>query len=281
MFEAYKIFFDLFPITNTENEIHIMHDYLFRGILMSWLSESAKKLRDKLHEQQKTVQEIRIREYSIFHRKIHLNSNVTQIDSNKDNITGVRYQLNIFDPDITSAVIGHLMNRELSEVQLGVQRCRINRITVETIDLVKFFEEARCLKEFRMVFMSPTAFSRKDSKLEIRFPIPGKIFGNLSRIWDNIIGSPMYKCSEGLYDWVEENVQLLEANIKMKSRTTGRAQRNFTGFTGSVRMGVDMKNDLFCRWLDILTGFGELSNTGRGRTSGFGHFKVADTVYFR
>ena len=164
-----KIIFDLCP----ENEkirptYQKIQGYLFRAVLMKWLSEAKPKIVEKLHK----TNEKRL--YSI---SFIINHKIPKIS----------FILVSFDPEIDQPILKEIILKDNTKVRIGNENYIISRIQFERINLIEIFQKSRPIISFILRFITPVAFNTRWGDYPVRFPIPVLLFGNLTNFWNAFI----------------------------------------------------------------------------------------------
>lgn len=267
MNDAYSITFELLPESRVDNKINEPYGYLFRGAVMSWVKQLDAELGHDLHKTDRADAPKVLREYSIQRETFSLGHRGI------GGVSGVRFTLNVFRSDMMQTVLKFLMKRKSTSVRLGKQICIITKIEYKEIDLVDFIANAKPVREIGLNFKTPTAFKQMGTSRYCTTPIPEKIFGNLIKQW-NRVTDEVHQCPDELYGWIESHVAVTKTKLYHKKWLMGKGNHRFQGFTGFVAMKILVEHEPFQKWIHTLLKFGELSNTGSGRTSGFGRFNV-------
>ncbi|MBD3353037.1 MAG: CRISPR system precrRNA processing endoribonuclease RAMP protein Cas6 [Candidatus Lokiarchaeota archaeon] len=272
----YSLAFDLFPGSPPKHTIQMPYDYIFRGIVMRWIAEVNRSLGNELHKTDQKGGKKTIRKYSIYHK---FNAAITNNANTKPNSAGgVRFILNIFSGEMIDALIDYVMKKNTSTVQLGPQKCIISKIEVKQIDPHEIVRSAQPLNRIELMFRSPTAFKQMGTNKYLFTPVAEKIYGNLAKQWNNLYEDTSFPCPDDFYDWVVGNVHVQKTDLSIRSWKMGKGKHRFKGFKGWVLMDISDDDGKMSEWVHILSKFGELSNTGSGRTAGFGHFDIVNLI---
>ncbi|MBS7630098.1 CRISPR-associated endoribonuclease Cas6 [Candidatus Bathyarchaeota archaeon] len=154
----------------------------------------------------------------------------------------------------------------ISEVRFKIASMILKSIEYE--ELLK----SEPVKNFRLIFRTPTYLSSMGSRYESLFPEPLQIFSNLMRIWDSFSDSRVFG-EEGLeaYKYWIKNHMGVSAYV-LRTGLAEMGKKKAIGFTGWVEYEMDEQEE----WNKVtlaLAKFAEYSNIGGNRTGGFGEVR--------
>lgn len=269
--------FELFPENGQIRPYETPFGYIFRGVLMKWLSEVKPELVHLLHEYEK------IRPYSI---KRYIHKRVPKID----------FSLTTYDDSISEALLQDLLKGGNAEFIAGEKKYYISQIQFERVDVKSLFEKARPVRSFNIRFATPAYFNTSMGDYPVRFPLPALFFGNLANIWNDISKDLAEIDRERFLNWVNAHVYISYYKMKTVKREIGKPRPVYGGI-GNASFRVKKMNKLHykyfleeqerpqdhelvnqdytenCRWLEILCRLGEYTNVGANRTAGLGVIK--------
>jgi len=142
-------------------------------------------------------------------------------------------------------------------------------VNVELIDFTNFSRSSNSVFKFKIKFLTPTYFQKRNSNTTIRFPSPVSLFTNLTHLWNSLTPNDYHIDFNDFYDWIDMNLFLTSYNLRTRTFDIGKDSRP-VGFVGwATFINKDPENE-FANWLDTLRRFGEYTNLGGNRTSGYG-----------
>ena len=269
-----KLTFELYPEDGRIKPYGHPYGYIFRGVIMKWLSDIKPELVHKLHEFEE------IRPYSInyiIHKK------VPKLD----------FIIVSYDDEIQDALFQDLITSEKNIIHIGQKDYYISQVRFERINIRDLIDQSNPVKSFNLNFIRPIYFNTSKGDYPVRFPIPILLFGNLAKLWNETAKNTSEIDRDNFLNWV--NVHVYVSGYKMKSvRTEIGKPKPVVGGLGNVSYRVvkinkhyykhmlkemnreyDYKfvNDDYsgnCRWLEILCKLGEYTNVGANRTAGMG-----------
>ncbi len=278
-----KLTFVLYPEDRRIKPYEHPYGYIFRGVIMKWLHEIKPDLVHVFHEREK------IRPYSI---NFIINEKIPKLD----------FILTIYNDNMNDALLNDIISSKKNSLVLGQKQYNISKIGFERIDLRNLIEQARPIKLFRIRFFRPVYFNTSMGDFPMRFPIPIIMFGNLSRIWNNIMNGESEIELEEFQDWVNAHVYVSSYKMRTVQSEIGKP-KPVVGGIGNVSYTVSKINRKYyvhllerldknydyehvnqdfedkCRWLDILCKLGEYTNVGANRTAAMGVMKYFPKRY--
>lgn len=237
-----------------------LFDYWIKGALISLFKQISTNLSSNLYN----TPDKKYRTYTIYHDIEPINSQC--------NI--VNFIFNVFDKSIADSVSDYLFSQNLICLNINNKKYNIEKIVINSINILDFIKKSVSLNKFELSFLSPTAFKERNGNLNCVQPLPKKIFGFLIKIWNNLITEPEFHCPNDLYFWIENNVLIQKSNIKYKYWFIDNRNTLYKGFIGNATYIVKERQDEFSKWIDILLNFGMYTSLGINRTIGFGHYIV-------
>lgn len=269
-----KLTFELYPEDGRIKPYEHPYSYIFRGVIMEWLSEVKPELVHKLHEYEE------IRPYSI-NCKIH--KKIPKID----------FTFTSYNEKISKILIEDLLSKEKVKLHIGQKDYYISRIKFEQIDIRSFFEQSKAVKVFNINFATPVYFNTSMGDYPVRFPIPVLLFGNLVNIWNDLSSRESEIERDIFLNWINAHVYISGYKMKSVKNEIGKP-KPMVGGLGNVTYRVTKMNKNYykyflkelnreydynfvnddysnnCRWLEILSLVGEYTNVGANRTAGMG-----------
>ncbi|TFF85021.1 MAG: hypothetical protein EU551_04725, partial [Promethearchaeota archaeon] len=161
--------------------------YIFRGIFMDMLKKIDPALVKDMHIPNQ------IRPYSIniwYHGE--------EID----------FILNIFNQNISSEVIDYIFGMKEQKLNVGGTDFLIRNINIDKINIATFLKDSSPVIKFRLRFITPTYFQKKDSEITIRFPSPTSLFTNLTHLWNEFSNEDAKIDFTDFLEWVDTNLFL-------------------------------------------------------------------------
>ena len=241
---------------------------------MKWVKDLDRELGTDLHKTDKPDKPKVLREYSIQRETFSFGAKPASTNRrNPGALSGVRFTLNIFRSDLMKAIAKHLIDQKSKTIRIGKQKCIVSQVLYNDVDLIDLIADARALQQVRLSFKTPTAFKQMGTSRYCTTPVPEKIFGKLIK-QGNRVNDDLHQCPEELYEWLASHVAVTRTHLYHKKWLMGKGSLRFHGFTGDVEMKVLVDHEPFQKWMHTLLCFGEMSNTGSGRTAGFGSYQV-------
>jgi len=280
-----KIMFELYPENGQIRPYETPFGYVFRGVLMKWLSEIKPELVHLLHDYEQ------IRPYSI-NRYIH--KHIPKID----------FSLTTYNDSISDALLQDLLTDENAEFIAGEKKYYISKIMFEKVNLKQIFEQANPIKSLNIRFATPTYFNTSMGDYPVRFPLPALLFGNLANIWNDISKEIAEIERDQFISWVNAHVYISYYKMKTVKRNIGKPKPVYGGI-GNASFRVKRMNKMYykhvleelgrsqdheyvnqdyqdnCRWLEVLCRLGEYTNVGANRTAGLGVIKYYPKLYLK
>jgi len=278
-----KLTFELYPEDGRIKPYDHPYGYIFRGVIMEWLTDIKPELVHKLHEYEE------VRPYSI---NCKIDKKIPKID----------FVLVSYNENLSNTLIQDLISSEKVKLQIGQKDYFISSINFERFSLQTFLEHAMPVKAFNINFVKPVYFNTSMGDYPVRFPIPSLLFGNLANIWNDISKDTSDIDRDNFLNWV--NAHMYVSGYKMRSVRTeiGKPKPVVGGFgNASYRVTKINKNyykyflkelkckydyELInedysnnCRWLEILCTLGEYTNVGVNRTAGMGVIRYYPKSY--
>jgi len=275
--------FELYPEDGRIKPYDHPYGYIFRGIIMKWLSAIKPKLVHELHEYKK------IRPYSInciFHKKI------PKID----------FIIVSYDEKIRDALFQDLLTTEKAKIKIGQKDYYISQVRFERINIRDLIDQSNPVKSFNINFVRPVYFNTSMGDYPVRFPIPVLLFGNLANLWNEISKKTPEIDRNNFLNWIK--MHLYVSGYKMRSvRTEIGKHVPVVGGLGNATYRVTKINKNYykyflkelnrqydyefvnedylnnCHWLEILSKLGEYTNVGANRTAGMGVFRYYPKSY--
>jgi len=278
-----KLTFELYPESGHIRPYEVPFGYVFRGVIMKWLSEVKPELVHILHNYEQ------IRPYSI-RRYIH--KRVPKID----------LSLTTYNENLSDALLQDLMRNQNIEFNVGEKRYYISQIRFERIYLKSLLERSAAVKSFSIRFNTPAYFNTRMGDYPVRFPLPSLLFGNLAHLWNDISKDAADIDRDQFISWVNAHVYISYYKMKTVKRNIGKPKPVYGGI-GNASFNVKKFNKKYykylleelgrpqdhkyvnrdyqnnCRWLEILCRLGEYTNVGANRTAGMGVIKYYPNLY--
>lgn len=269
-----KLKFELCPQDGRIKPYDHPYGYVFRGVIMKWLHEIKPELVHELHLHEK------VRPYSI-----------NYIVSKK--MPMLTFVLVAYQDDISDALINDLISGEKSKLTFGQKDYHVSSIQFERINPKRFLVDSKPVSRFRLNFLRPVYFNTSMGDFPVRFPIPVMIFGNLARIWNQIVLNESEIDVSELQNWVNAHVFVSSYKMRTASSNIGKP-KPVVGGLGNASYSVSKINRKYyvhllkemdrtydyefvnedyldkCRWLETLCALGELTNVGANRTAAMG-----------
>ncbi|MHA1251355.1 MAG: CRISPR system precrRNA processing endoribonuclease RAMP protein Cas6 [Candidatus Helarchaeota archaeon] len=222
--------------------------YIFRGVFMKMLADIDNTLIEYLHRPNE------IRPYSI-KLKYYRNE--------------IQFTVNIFHENLSNELLKFILSKKNQELNVGGSNYLIKNVNVELIDFSSFLKSSNSIVKFKLKFLTPTYFQKKNSSITVRFPYPVSLFTNLTHLWNELTPNDCHIDFKDFYDWIDKNLFLTSYNLRTRTIDIGKESRP-VGFVGwATFINTDPENG-FSNWLDTLCKFGEYTNLGGNRTSGCG-----------
>jgi hypothetical protein len=276
--------FELYPEDGLIKPYNHPYGYIFRAVIMKWLSEIKPEIVHELHSYEK------IRPYSI---RSFINNNVPKID----------FFLTSYFDTLNNAILNDLLTREKEKFKIGQKYYYISKVEFEKIYLHQIIEKSKPVLNFNLNFITPTYFNTNRGDYPLRFPIPEISFRNLTNIWNDVSKKTSEIDRDQFIDWINAHVYISAYKMRTARAEIGKS-RTMIGGIGNVSYQVKkmnkvyynhyleeiqqinnfefIKNNYFnnCKWLEILCRFGEYTNVGANRTAGLGVIKYYPKNYF-
>jgi hypothetical protein len=280
-----KLTFELYPEDDRVKPYNHPYGYVFRGVIMKWLSEKEPELVHLLHEYEE------IRPYSInciIHKK------QPKID----------FVLVSYNDNLSKFLMNDILAGEKVKLELGEKNYYISRISFEKVHLRGMCEKAKAVRGFNINFATPVYFNTSMGDYPVRFPIPVLLFGNLAHIWNEVAENVAEINRNEFIEWINAHVYITGYKMRSAKREIGK-RRPVVGGLGNATYRVNPINKNFykkrlealereydyeyvnddyeqnCRWLEILCRFGEYTNVGGNRTAGMGVIRYYPKYYLR
>jgi len=277
--------FELYPENGHIRPYEVPFGYVFRGVLMKWLSDCKPELVHELHAHEQ------IRPYSInffIYRKI----------------PKIEFKLITYHDLISEVLLKDLISNNKSKLYMGEKCYILSQIGFERIDISQLLLSTQPVKAFSIRFVTPVYFNTSLGEYPVRFPLPSLFFGNLANIW-NAINSKVAEINrDELINWINAHVYISYYKMKTVQRDIGKPEK-VSGGLGSASFNVQKVNKKYyekllenqeyssenfsiqehyldkCRWLDALCKLGQYTNVGANRTAGLGVINYYPREYFK
>jgi hypothetical protein len=285
-----KLNFELYPEDGRIKPYEHPYGYIFRGVIMKWLSETKPELVHLLHEYEE------IRPYSI---NCIIRNKIPKID----------FILVSYNDDLSQTLTQDLLSSDKVKLKIGQKDYFISKISFEKINLKNLCEQARPVRGFNINFATPVYFNTSMGDYPVRFPIPSLLFGNLANIWNDVSENSGEINREDFIEWINAHLYITGYKMRSAKREIGK-RRPVVGGLGNATYRANPINKNYykkkleelersydyrfvnddyeqnCRWLEILCRFGEYTNVGGNRTAGMGviryypkyHMKESDLL---
>ncbi|MFX0134165.1 MAG: CRISPR system precrRNA processing endoribonuclease RAMP protein Cas6 [Candidatus Hodarchaeota archaeon] len=271
-----KLIFELYPEDGQIKSHSHLYGYIFRAVIMKWLSECKPELIHELHSYDK------IRPYSI---KCILNKKTPKVN----------FEVISYSDELSDTLFQDILSKEKIKLNIGQKSFYISKINFERISLKTLIETSKAVKDFNLKFITPVYFNTIRGDYPLRFPIPEILFGNLTTIWNDLFKEKSEIDREQFLSWVNAHIYISSYRMKTVKSEIGK-DKPVVGGLGNVSYRLtkinknyykhylevmDKKQDfdfviedykINSRWLDILCKFGEYTNVGANRTAGLGAF---------
>jgi CRISPR-associated endoribonuclease Cas6 len=152
----------------------------------------------------------------------------------------------------------------------------IASLSIKSKSYADLEREAEAMKQFKLVFDTPTYLPCLGSSYRWMFPDAVRVFSGLMRIWNKFSDGRRFNKEEFLAykNWLSKNIGV--CGYKLKTRLAVMREKKAVGFVGWC--AYEMK-DLESEWNKVtvmLAKYAEYSNIGGNKTAGYGmtKFKV-------
>ncbi|MEM3424965.1 MAG: CRISPR system precrRNA processing endoribonuclease RAMP protein Cas6 [Thermoproteota archaeon] len=259
--------------------------FAVRGILFDFLKRVDEQLAMRLHSEKA------IAPYSVTPVEVLQGQYSSFVFNRFDRPAMIRFKITVFEPGLMNVLTQALLSTGSPSVRLVEADTVVTEVQVNQISFEKILEEARPVKRFEVLFMTPCYFRRsvatdssnpvlKNVRLPYRavpLPMVSLMFRNLARLWRRFSGMSLdYR---DYVSWVENGGVAL-AGFPRGIRTIRvyehpKSNKWAMGFIGAVRFSIpgDMFAEKHARFTDALMRLAEYSNVGGNRTAGFGVVK--------
>ena len=278
-----KLNFELYPEDGRIKPYEHPYGYVFRGVIMKWLSETKPKLVHLLHEYEQ------IRPYSI---NCIIRNKVPKID----------FILVSYNDNLSQALTQDLLTSDKVKLKIGQKDYFISKISFEKINLKHLCEQSKPVRGFNINFVTPVYFNTSLGNYPIRFPIPEALFGNLSNIWNEVSENVAEIDRDNFLDWVNAHIYITGYKMRSARREIGKPRPVVGGLGNATYRANKINRNYYkhkleelereydygfvnedytenCRWLEILSKFGEYTNVGGNRTAGMGVMRYYPKYY--
>ena len=278
-----KLTFELYPEDGQIKPYEHPYGYIFRGVIMKWLSEIKPELIHILHEYEQ------IRPYSI---NCIIHNKIPKID----------FILVSYEENLSNTLLQDLISTERVKLKIGQKDYYISQIKFERINLSQLIEQAKPIKSFNINFPTSVYFNTSMGDYPVRFPIPNLLFGNLTNIWNDMNKDNSGMDKDNFINWINAHMYISGYNMKSVRREIGKP-RPVVGGLGNVTYNIKKINKNYykhyleriereydyefvnqdysgnCKWIEILCKLGEYTNVGGNRTAGMGVMKYYPKKY--
>ncbi len=232
--------------------------YIFRAILMKWLTELKPDLVQELHSSNK------IRPYSI------------QIMCRREKLI---FYINIFNPSLSSLLINDLIQKKQKSFKIMKQKYLVRKALFEDISINSYLRKGRPVSSFKIDFLKPTFFNTTRGDYSIKLPIPEIMFSNLVNLWNEFSDEKDKIEKNNFLQWVNRYMYPSSFKIKTQAREMGE-NLPASGVIGWMIYFLTENHLIYNKYIDGLCKLGELTNVGGGRTAGFGLIKYTPLEFF-
>ena len=259
------------------------YGYIFRGVLMKWLQEKKPELIHYLHEYDQ------VRPYSI---NCFIHKNKPKVD----------FILVSYYQSLSDFLIDDLLKDGKVKLKIGKKDYIVARIKYEKVNLQAFVKEAKPVRGFNINFVTPVYFNTSLGNYPVRFPIPEALFGNLSNIWNEVSENVAEIDRDNFLDWINAHVYITGYKMRSARREIGKPRPVVGGLGNATYRANKINRNYYkhkleelereydygfvnedytekCRWLEILSKFGEYTNVGGNRTAGMGVMRYYPKYY--
>ena len=282
-----KINFKLYPINEQVKPYETPFGHLFQAVIFGWLHENCPKLTHQLHAYEQ------VRPYAI---NCHIHKNKPLVE----------FTIVSYDKPLSSVLIETVKPIDGKILKVADKKYRVRNLQIEKIYLEKLIHNSKPVRNFHIHFPTPIHFSTAKGNYPVRFPLPSMIFGNLSKIWNDMIQQTAQIERQDFLNWV--NAHCYVSGYEMRSaKYFIKSDQKVAGGHGSMSYRIKKPNKSFyekfkppnilknpktksenkltienkqeqvkahyrsnCRWVDLLCRVGEYTNVGRNRTAGMG-----------
>lgn len=180
-----------------------------------------------------------------------------------------KFSVTFFVPEIGEAMKNYLVSAE--NVYFTAAKNPLRKIRVKYCD--KDSLSNKPVSKFNIDFITPCYFRIPSKSYRfVPLPIPNLIFRNLARIYSAFISEISHEYRE----WLDAGGIVVSGLDIETQKVMLKKMKWDIGFIGKVYFNLpkDTYNEDFARITSKLLSFGEYSNVGGSRTSGFGVIKV-------
>lgn len=158
---------------------------------------------------------------------------------------------------------------ERGEVLIFDATFKVALLSLRSKEYSELEAEAQPLHAFRLVFRAPTYLSSMESRYNLLFPEPVRLFSGLIRLWDTFSTSKKFgrKGLQAYKEWLERHVGVIQHRLTTVLAEMGR--KKAVGFKGWATYETDAEDE-WSKVTGTLARFAEYSNVGGNRTGGFG-----------
>jgi len=280
-----KFTFELYPEDGRIKPYNHPYGYIFRGVIMKWLSETKPEIVHLLHEYEE------IRPYSI-----------NCIIQNK--IPKINFIIVSYSDNLSQFLIKDILGGEKVKLEIGQKDYYIDRISFEKINLKTICERAKPVRGFNINFPTPVYFNTIMGNYPVRLPIPALLFGNLANIWNKVAENVAGINRDDFLNWINAHVYISGYKMRSAKREIGKPRPMVGGLGNASYRATKINKNYYkhkleelgrkydyqfvnedyeqsCRWLEILCRFGEYTNVGGNRTAGMGVMRYYPKYYMR
>ncbi|MHA1784921.1 MAG: CRISPR system precrRNA processing endoribonuclease RAMP protein Cas6 [Candidatus Helarchaeota archaeon] len=244
--------FKCYLISKLENkDPKRIKSHVFRGVLMDYLGRLDPKLVERLHVDNE------IRPYAISYRR---DRKIKEM---------IEFRITSLLEDVSQKLLNSLLNTSNLEMNIQGDPYLLVKIGFEKISYQEMIKNARIIKKFNIKFITPTYFTLKGRKLDLKIPLPENLFGNLGTLWNaHVFKSEQIPLDE-LINYVKSSVSISSFRLETRFADIGKKFAK-SGCVGWCNYLIENTDDPLNVWLDILLNFAEYSNIGGNRTAGMG-----------
>lgn len=278
-----KLTFTLHPEDGRITPYDHPYGHTFRGVVMKWLHEINPELVHELHLREQ------VRPYS-----------VNYVISKKE--PRLDFVIVAYHDKLSDVLVQDLISGGKGSLKFGEKEYLISSIRVDRINPKNFVTRSQPVKSFTLNFLRPVYFNTNMGDFPVRFPIPVVLFGNLGRIWNEIVGNNGSVDVKAFQDWTNAHVYVSNYDMRTVKANIGKS-KPVSGGLGRVSYRISKINKPYyrhlleqmgrerdhervnddyrdkCRWLEALCLLGEFTNVGANRTAAMGAMRYKPNGY--
>jgi len=164
----------------------------------------------------------------------------------------------------------------LGDILFRTEKLSVSEETFE--EILNNYNQYNINKEIMIEvhFLTPTAFTTKDSSFKFLFPTPMKLIYNLATIWNTYAAEELQIPVAQILKWAENNIIVKKYDLKTREISV---DFNITevGFKGIVK--YEIKSGELSKYFLALLHLAKFSNVGIKRTYGMGVIKCSNLKY--